>query len=147
MKVKPYDEIHMSGSLSIEYPAVTTVDCDFGIQIAADGRVWVCINSEAFIRFKPAPVPTTKEVFKNLAENNKAKKQSNIQKSTQLLIDLDVDFTIHNNGIHLVIEYEAGVIDFWPSTGRWIPRDVSGYQPEERGIFSMLTFMGVDYTL
>lgn len=26
---------------------------DFGIQIATDGRVWVCINGIAFLRFKP----------------------------------------------------------------------------------------------
>ena len=26
---------------------------DFGIQIAKDGRVWICIDGVAFIRFKP----------------------------------------------------------------------------------------------
>ena len=26
---------------------------DFGIQIAEDGRVWICINGIAFIRFTP----------------------------------------------------------------------------------------------
>jgi hypothetical protein len=30
-------------------------NCDFGIQIATDGRVWICINGSAFIRFKPRP--------------------------------------------------------------------------------------------
>lgn len=29
-------------------------DADFGLQIAPDGRVWVCINGIAFLRFKPA---------------------------------------------------------------------------------------------
>ena len=28
-------------------------DCVFGIQIADDGRVWVCVNSVTFLRFKP----------------------------------------------------------------------------------------------
>lgn len=27
---------------------------DLGIQIAPDGRVWVCINGRAVLRFKPA---------------------------------------------------------------------------------------------
>lgn len=26
---------------------------DFGIQISHDGRVWICINGVAFVRFKP----------------------------------------------------------------------------------------------
>ena len=26
---------------------------DLGIQIAKDGRIWVCINGIAFLRFKP----------------------------------------------------------------------------------------------
>jgi hypothetical protein len=29
-------------------------DCEFGIQVGWDGRVWVCINGIAWIRFKPS---------------------------------------------------------------------------------------------
>jgi len=28
---------------------------DLGVQVAADGRVWVCINGIAFLRFSPHP--------------------------------------------------------------------------------------------
>ena len=28
-------------------------DCLFGFQIGDDGRVWVCINGTAWLRFKP----------------------------------------------------------------------------------------------
>jgi hypothetical protein len=31
------------------------IEGDLGIQIARDGRVWMCINGVAFIRFSPHP--------------------------------------------------------------------------------------------
>ena len=46
-------ETHTRGHLSIEADIKSLVDCDFGIQIAPDGRVWICIDGQAFIRFKP----------------------------------------------------------------------------------------------
>ena len=59
--MKEYAETHQKGRVSIEnkddiermlyYAEEKNVD--FGIQIAKDGRVWVCINGIAFIRFKP----------------------------------------------------------------------------------------------
>jgi len=57
--VKEYKETHQQGLISIENlpwdpeKPVKVIKGDFGIQIAADGRVWVCINGVAFIRFKP----------------------------------------------------------------------------------------------
>lgn len=51
---KEVKEFHQQGFLSVEEPFPSMVDCDFGLQVANDGRVWVCINSQAFIRFKPA---------------------------------------------------------------------------------------------
>ncbi len=44
---------HMQGMLEVDSKITSNVDCDFGIQIATDGRVWVCIDGVAFIRFKP----------------------------------------------------------------------------------------------
>ena len=46
-------ESHVRGSLSIEKDLTSEMDCDFGIQISIDGRVWICIDGVAFIRFKP----------------------------------------------------------------------------------------------
>lgn len=47
-------EVHVRGHLSVEADIKSLADCDFGIQIAPDGRVWICIDGQAFIRFKPA---------------------------------------------------------------------------------------------
>jgi len=53
-KIKEYPETHQFGNISIEnLPESRFIEGDLGIQIADDGRVWVCINGIAFIRFKP----------------------------------------------------------------------------------------------
>jgi len=53
-KLKPIEETHMLGYLSIEQiPTGSIVERDFGIQVAEDGRVWICIDGIAFIRFNP----------------------------------------------------------------------------------------------
>lgn len=53
-KVKSYPEMHQTGHLSVERPLLRGLkECDFGVQIAEDGRVWVCIDGEAFLRFSP----------------------------------------------------------------------------------------------
>jgi len=47
------NETHQKGLLSIEIPNVESQICDVGIQTARDGRIWICIDGQAFIRFKP----------------------------------------------------------------------------------------------
>ena len=54
MKLKEQKEIHTQGHLSVEADIKSLLDCDFGIQISVDGRVWICIDGIAFIRFKPS---------------------------------------------------------------------------------------------
>jgi hypothetical protein len=50
-------ETHIHGHCSVEnleaIQEMNLQDCDFGYQVAHDGRVWVCINGVAFLRFKP----------------------------------------------------------------------------------------------
>lgn len=56
-------ETHKQGWVSIENELIIHEmqdngdlrDCDFGIQVAEDGRVWVCINGVAWVRFRPFP--------------------------------------------------------------------------------------------
>jgi len=53
-KFKEYPELHSQGIISIEnIPKERMIKGDLGIQIAKDGRVWICIDGVAFIRFKP----------------------------------------------------------------------------------------------
>lgn len=52
--MKEYKESHRRGYLTIEKEIPKLVkDCDLGIQIAKDGRVWICIDGQAFLRFHP----------------------------------------------------------------------------------------------
>jgi len=53
-KIKPYEETHQQGRISIEneIPRILP-DSDLGIQIASDGRVWICVDGNAFLRFLP----------------------------------------------------------------------------------------------
>lgn len=54
-KIKAYPEIHQQGFLSVEANIKSSMGCDFGVQIADDGRVWICVDGRAFLRFKPTP--------------------------------------------------------------------------------------------
>ncbi len=59
--MKSYEETHQQGSLSVEQKITESIrDCDFGIQIAKDGRVWICIDGIAFLRFSPKREPYEK---------------------------------------------------------------------------------------
>ena len=57
--IKEYPEMHQKGTIEIDHEALgggglrTLVDHDFGIQIAKDGRVWICVDGRAFVLFKP----------------------------------------------------------------------------------------------
>lgn len=51
--------IYQRGQMTLDNPELIKrldlTDCDFGVQISEDGRVWVCVNGIAFLRFKPSP--------------------------------------------------------------------------------------------
>lgn len=59
----PYGPLYQDGHLSIEdgdmVHKLDLQDCHFGVQVADDGRVWVCVNGMSFLRFKPKlpPIP------------------------------------------------------------------------------------------
>ena len=57
-RVKPYPELHQEGIISIENlpPELQLkegmIEGDFGIQVASDGRIWICVNGISLIRFR-----------------------------------------------------------------------------------------------
>lgn len=54
-----YPETHQQGHISVENDEVIKhylachQDNDLGIQIARDGRIWLCVNGVSWIRFSP----------------------------------------------------------------------------------------------
>ena len=53
-KVKEYPLLSQEGYISFENnPVEGLTKGILGIQIAADGRVWICINGVSIVRFRP----------------------------------------------------------------------------------------------
>ena len=62
--------------------------------------------------------------YRSMDAIKKAKKASNLEQSTKLLELEHIDFESKNNGVHLiVIDFNGNLIDFWPSTCKWIVRN------------------------
>lgn len=56
--VPEFPELHQEGTTQLHNQeeverAIAAGEVDFGLQVAVDGRVWVCVNGMAYIRFKP----------------------------------------------------------------------------------------------
>ena len=51
--MKDYPETHQKGLITTEQIPEKSLIGNFGIQIARDGRIWICIDGVATIRFKP----------------------------------------------------------------------------------------------
>ena len=47
----------------------------------------------------------------------------NREQGKQYLLDFKIPFTIHGNGVHLIVEGKDCHIDFWPGSGRWATRN------------------------
>lgn len=76
------------------------------------------------------------EIFAGHRKHGQDKRANNRLSSTEILIERGINFESKNGGIHLVVHYASGVIDFWPSTGKFIFRDKK--LTEGRGVFNLL---------
>jgi hypothetical protein len=74
------------------------------------------------------------EIYKAMKEKSRIKKESNKESSTKLLDTLCIDYESKNNGLHLIVFNENEIIDFWPSTGKFIPRKGKA----GRGVFNLI---------
>lgn len=52
-----------------------------------------------------------------------------------------IQVSSNNNGVHLIVKHGDRVVDFWPSTGKWIDRAQRGVHM--RGIFRLLKHLGI----
>ena len=78
------------------------------------------------------------EIYKALKEHNKEKKQQNKKSSIALLDKIKVQYTTNNDGIHLIVQSGRGIIDFWPTTGKFIARRT---KYTGRGVNNMIKYM------
>lgn len=59
------------------------------------------------------------EAFRDYSKFQKEKRRNNLIYNTDLLIKSEVNFTSKNGGVHLIIEVNNMILDFYPSTGLW----------------------------
>lgn len=78
------------------------------------------------------------EMYRDWDEQKKEKKSSNKEYSTNKLISEGVDFESKNGGVHLIVTGKKCLIDYWPSTGKFITRDGKN----GRGINNLLKLCG-----
>jgi hypothetical protein len=68
--MKTYPETHQQGLIEVTEPLIPRIGNnrigDFGIQIAEDGRIWICIDGISVIRFKPL----TKEQMESIKKGD-----------------------------------------------------------------------------
>jgi len=69
-----------------------------------------------------------------LRQTKQAKKHTNLENSTQMLIAANIPFKRYNNGVHLFVNNS---INYWPSTGLWITQD----KQQGRGIRNLLKYL------
>lgn len=64
--------------------------------------------------------------------------------SPNFLKENGINFSVKDGGVHLIVESKRGVIDFWPGTGLFIPRN-TGFRMQ--GVQSLLDFCGKELNL
>ena len=79
------------------------------------------------------------ETYELMKKVSREKKLSNKEFSTVLLDKMGIDYESKNNGIHLIVFNDLETIDFYPSTGKWIPRG----KQAQRGVRKLLDYMQV----
>lgn len=73
-------------------------------------------------------------------KESQERRKRNLAESTELLKQSGVSFSPHNNGVHLVIDGSwRGMVDFWPSTGKWTIRETGR---TDRGVHKLLEYLG-----
>ncbi|HDR1129100.1 TPA: hypothetical protein QB401_001262 [Pasteurella multocida] len=79
------------------------------------------------------------EAFRDYSKFQKEKRRNNLIYNTDLLIKSGVNFTSKNGGVHLIVEFNNMVLDFYPSTGLWWDRNNKG--KKYRGVKNLLRYI------
>lgn len=73
------------------------------------------------------------DTFKEMRQQRRDKKASNLTNSVQMLQQRGVPFKTFNGGIHLRV---CNAVDYWPSTGLWMHNG-----KRKRGVFKLLHYL------
>jgi hypothetical protein len=61
--------------------------------------------------------------FKERRAKSQEKRADNRKNSRAILDNKNCDYQLMNDGAHLIVKTNSGLVDFWPGTGRWIIRN------------------------
>jgi len=75
------------------------------------------------------------EIFRDMRERSQSKRENNRNKAQRILKERGINFVAHSD-VHLTVTGKDKIIDFWPGTGKFIPRDQS--KKHGRGIFNLI---------
>lgn len=73
-------------------------------------------------------------------QESQVRRGENRENSAVILTERGVQFEAKNMGAHLIVSHEGKIVDFWPGTGKYIPR---GFGRPGRGVFNLLKAIGV----
>ncbi len=66
------------------------------------------------------------------------------REAIHLLDDLNIDYSMHNNGTHFIIEYNDKEIHYYPTTGRW--RDIDYHKDTQQTYLKgFLTYLSISF--
>ena len=80
------------------------------------------------------------DTFRAMNDAGKEKREKNRSTSLQILAEKNIEFESKNCGAHLIVAGVDCLIDFWPSTGKFITRNGK----KGRGVFNLIKLCGVD---
>lgn len=82
-----------------------------------------------------------RDVKDHLKDRGTKKRADNTKWSTNHLQNLGIEFESKNNSVHLVIKHNGKIVDFWPSTGRFICRSGKMDDIDSRGIERLIKYL------
>jgi hypothetical protein len=91
---------------------------------------------------------TMGEVFGSMRKASQAKREVNRENSPKILREAGIPFATLNGGSHLIVQtLKKKDVDFWPGTGKWIPRGSKIMHPtsfSSRGVFPLIEYCKVN---
>lgn len=79
------------------------------------------------------------EVFREMTKYQKEKRRNRLIANTEKLKAANVNFESKNNGVHIIINHNGKIIDFYPSTGLFWDR--KNPKNKKRGIDKLLKYI------
>ncbi len=85
-----------------------------------------------------AGVPVTLDL-RDLRAESQDRRRGHRERAAKALTDAGATFTAHNHGAHLRVTTPAGVIDYWPGTGKVRDSRGSVSRIGIRGVLAMVS--------